>query len=132
MTNNVTLQRKEQGNERERTEATRGLYFTPRVDILETEDELTLLADMPGVRPEDADVRFENGELVVHGRCPDRHAERSFLYAEYGVGDFYRVFTINEDVDSSKIAAELKNGVLTVHLPKAEAVKPRKIAVKSA
>jgi len=132
MTNNETLQRKEQRNESERTEATGGLYFTPRVDILESEDELTLLADMPGVRPEDADIRFENGELIVHGRCPDRHAGKSFLNAEYGVGDFYRAFSISEVVDSSKIAAKLKNGVLTVHLPKAEAVKPRKIAVKGA
>jgi len=129
---NNTLQQKEQRTELDRTETTRGVFYTPRVDILETEDELTLLADMPGVKPDDVDVRFENGELVLHGRCQDRHEGVQFLYAEYGVGDFYRAFTINQDVDPSKISAELKNGVLTVHLPKAEAVKPRKITVQGA
>jgi len=114
------------------TETTRGFTFTPRVDILETNDELLLCADMPGVQPEDVDIHFEKGELLLHGRCQPRYSEGGFWLNEYGVGDFYRAFSINETVDSGKISAELKNGVLTVHLPKVEAVKPRKIAVKGA
>ena len=62
---------------------------------------------------------------------PSRHAEREFVYGEYGIGDFYRSFTISETIDAEKISAELHNGVLTLHLPKVEAVKPRKIAVKA-
>jgi HSP20 family protein len=112
-------------------ELTRGTTtFTPRVDIIETPEELLLYADLPGVRSEDVDVRFENGELILHGKCPPRHQPANFLRNEFEVGDFYRVFTLNESIDAEKIVAELKQGVLTVHLPKSEALKPRKITVK--
>jgi HSP20 family protein len=113
-------------------ELTRGgaVTFTPRVDIIETPEELLLFADIPGVKPEDVDVRFENGELVFHGRCNPRCADANFLLGEYEVGDFYRVFTLNESIEAEKISAELKQGVLTVHLPKAAAIKPRKITVQ--
>jgi len=70
--------------------------------------------------------------LTIEGKVEPRHAEHGFLYAEYGIGDFYRSFSISEDVDVEKISAELRNGVLTLHLPKAESKKPRKIAVKAA
>jgi HSP20 family protein len=106
-------------------ELTRGTAaFTPRVDIIETPE------DLPGVRSEDVDVRFENGELILHGKCPPRQQPANFLRNEFEVGDFYRVFTLNESIDAEKIVAELKQGVLTVHLPKSEALKPRKITVK--
>jgi len=130
MTNQGATQKQPTQHDPNGAEATRGLQFTPRVDILETGDELTLLADMPGVKPEDADIRFENGELVIHGRCLPRHEGASYLFSEYGVGDFYRAFTISQDVDADKISAEMKHGVLTVHLPKAEKIKPKKISVK--
>jgi HSP20 family protein len=103
-----------------RPEATQSVYYTPRVDILENDNEITIFADMPGVRPENADIRFENGELTLHGRCSPRRDVGDYVAAEYDVGDFYRVFTINEGIDADKISAELKNGVLTVHLPKEE------------
>jgi len=105
--------------------------FTPRCDIAETDDELLLFADVPGVDANDVDVRYENGELTVYGKCASRQQGDNYLGYEYGVGDFYRAFTIHEAIDADKIAAELKNGVLTVRLPKSEAVKPRKIAVKA-
>jgi len=112
-------------------ELTRGTTtFTPRVDIIETPEELLLYADMPGVKSEDVDVRFENGELIIHGKCNPRYQPANFLRSEFEVGEFYRVFTLNESINAEKIAAELKQGVLTVHLPKSEAVKPRKITVK--
>ena len=112
-----------------RPEVTRGVWYTPRVDIRETEEELTLFADLPGAKSEDVDVRFENGELCLQARCPARQQGTSYLLSEYGVGDFYRAFSIDQDINPDKIAAELKNGVLTVHLLKSEAVKPRKIAI---
>lgn len=126
---NTELQKKEPRAAAPGAEATRAVTFTPRVDIVETENELLLFADLPGVKPADVDVRFENGELTVHGRAAPRHAGGDYLFYEYGVGDFHRAFAITPDVDASRISAELKQGVLTVHLPKSEAVKPRKIAV---
>jgi HSP20 family protein len=109
-----------------------GVFFTPRLDIVETDNELILYADLPGVRPEDVDLRYEQGELTLHGRCGPRHPERGALLSEYEVGDFYRAFQIHESIDASKISAEFKNGVLTVHLPKMEQAKPRQITVRGA
>ena len=108
-----------------------GVTYTPHIDIVETADELVLFGDLPGVDPQNLDVRFENKELVIHGRVTPRHKNVEFSYGEYGVGDFYRAFTIGEAIDTEKITAELKNGVLVLHLPKSEAVKPRRIAVKA-
>jgi HSP20 family molecular chaperone IbpA len=108
-----------------------GLTYSPRIDIWETADELVLFADMPGVSAENLDIQFENRELRILGKVSPRHEGINFLYGEYGVGDFYRTFTIGETIDADKISAELKDGVLTLHLPKTEAVKPRKIEVKS-
>jgi HSP20 family protein len=112
-------------------EPVRTVNYSPRVDILETADELVLYADLPGVRPEDLDIRFENGELTIHGKVAPRGPAEGFVLRKYGVGDFYRSFTISEDIDADKITAELKQGVLTLHLPKREAVKPKRITVKA-
>jgi HSP20 family molecular chaperone IbpA len=107
------------------------MVFTPRFDIWETADELLLSGDLPGVKPDGLDIQFENGQLGIHGRVEPRLADKRFLYAGYGVGDFERSFTIGETIDASKISAELVNGVLTLHLPKSDAVKPRRIEVKA-
>jgi HSP20 family protein len=113
-------------------ETTRGgVYFTPRVDIFESDTELTLLADLPGIRPEDVDLRFEKGELLLHGRIPTRHPEKQMSLNEYDEGDFYRAFNIHESIDSSRITAECKHGVLTVHLPKQEKARPKQITVRA-
>lgn len=113
----------------ERTRST--TTYTPRFDIVETDDELILCGDLPGVAPEDLEVRYENEHLIVHGQVHSRHEGREHVYGEYGIGDFYREFRISETVDTNKIDAELKDGVLTLHLPKAEAIKPKRIEVKS-
>jgi HSP20 family protein len=105
--------------------------FTPRFDIVETDEELTLYGDLPGVRQEQIDLRYEDEQLVIRGKVADRLEGITFLRQEYGVGDFYRAFTIGETIDAGKINAEMRNGVLTVHLPKTEAVKPRRIEVKA-
>jgi HSP20 family molecular chaperone IbpA len=122
--------------QKDRTEAatperTRGgTFFTPRVDIYETDKELLLYADLPGARPDDVDLRYEQGELLLHGRVQPRELSGNFLLNEYEVGDFFRAFTIHETIDASRISAECKNGVLTVHLPKVEAARPRQISVQ--
>lgn len=113
----------------ERTRST--TTYTPRFDIVETDEELTLYGDMPGVEPDDLEVRFENEHLIVDGRVAPRHKDRERVYGEYGIGDFYREFRVNEVVDANKISAEMKDGVLTLHLPKVEAIKPKRIEVKS-
>lgn len=105
--------------------------FTPRFDIFERDEELVLWGDLPGVTADDIDIDFENKELTIRGRVTPRQESSQYLLAEYGVGDFYRTFSIGESIDTEKISAELTNGVLTLHLPKTEAVKPRKIAVKA-
>ena len=129
MKNNGLQQEQKQGTAAG-PEATRNLTYTPRVDILEREDELVLLADMPGVKQENVDLHFEKGELVLNCRCAPRHPDVYYLVEEYGIGDFYRAFTISEQIDPEKISASLSGGVLTIHLPKREALKPRKITVK--
>jgi HSP20 family protein len=114
-----------------RAELTRaGLHFTPRVDIYETENELILFAEVPGVRPEDVDLHYEQGELTLTAHVRARSQGKRLLLQEYEEGGFYRAFSIHESIDASRISAECKNGVLTVHLPKAEAAKPRQIGVK--
>jgi HSP20 family protein len=115
------------GQERTRDSA----VFTPRFDIFENDDELVLFGDLPGVTKDGLDIRYEQNELTIYGRVTPRAENTERLHAEYGVGDFYRVFAIGEAIDSSRISAELKHGVLTIHLPKSEAVKPRRIEVKS-
>jgi HSP20 family molecular chaperone IbpA len=130
MASHVVPKNKEPKRDVAQTEPASEYWFTPRVDIFESEDELTLYADLPGVKASDVDIRFEKGQLVLHGRCSPRQQGVSYESCEYGVGDFYRVFTVSEDVDTRKISAELNNGVLRVHLPKTEAVKPRRIPVK--
>jgi HSP20 family protein len=113
-------------------ESTRGdIYYTPRVDICETDEELVLACDMPGVKPDDLDLRFDKGELLLHGKVRPRPPAAELVRHEYGVGDFYRSFAISEAVDAGKITAEYKHGVLTVHLPKKEEVKPKRIAIKA-
>jgi HSP20 family protein len=124
----TALQTKDEGT-LAATEVTRGVTYAPRVDILETEDELLLVADLPGVREDDVDIRFENGELTLSARRQRPQPAGGFLW-ENEVGDFFRAVRITETVDASKIWAELKNGVLTLHLPKVEAAKPRKITVR--
>lgn len=124
--------KKDTGNEVATVERTRtGTTYVPRCDIVETDDELLLYGDLPGVKSENLDVRFENERLIIHGKVEPRHEDREFVYGEYGIGDYYREFQIFEEVDADKISADLKNGVLCVHLPKTEGVKPRRIEVKS-
>src|SRR5262245_22115136 len=102
----------------------------PRVDILETEQELLILADLPGVRPADVDVRFENGELTIHGRRLPSHVGKKRALWEYEPTHYHRAFCLSEDVGADKFEAALKSGVLNCRLPNAGAGQPRRIEVK--
>src|SRR6478609_9470954 len=129
MNETSTLQRNGNGTA---TTSQPSVWFTPRFDIYENANEYVLMGDLPGVNPADLDVKYENQELTIHGRVPQRCTGGQCFAEEYGVGDFRRSFMIGDVIDGSQIAAELKDGVLTVQLPKRAEAKPRKIAVKSA
>lgn len=107
------------------------VFFTPRVDILETADEWTVYADMPGVKSDAVEIEYHNGELRVRGRR-QRSGPRRYLLHGFEAGDYFRSFTVAENMNSEKIHAEVRQGVLIIHLPKSEAVKPRRIEVTSA
>ena len=108
--------------------------YMPNVDILETQDEFLVVADMPGVSADGVDIQYEQGVLTIQGRVEPRQDEDDTTYVlqEYGIGDYYRSFRLGEGIDPDKIEARLKDGVMELHLPKSEATKPKKIAVKSA
>ncbi len=129
----TTIQ-KQEAHEMEQPERTRTRrVYMPRVDIFETGDAVVLLADMPGVREADVDITLEKNVLTIVGYVESGEAEGySLAYSEYGEGDYERTFALSDEVDRNRIEAVMKNGVLRLTLPKAEEVKTRKIAVKSA
>jgi len=107
--------------------------FVPRVDIYETKDSLFLIADMPGVDEKSVDVELEKNILTITGRVQtDETKDKSIVYSEYEIGDYERAFTLSDEIDREKIYATVKNGVLRLELPKAEKIKPKKIAIKAA
>jgi len=116
-----------------KAEATRpGVVYTPAVDIFETPDALTLLADMPGVKPSNLKIDLRDGVLTLSGLVEGKpHAGREDLFVEFEAGSYYRQFTLSDVIDQSRIEAKLTDGVLRLHLPKVEAVKPRQITVKA-
>jgi HSP20 family protein len=106
-----------------------GLVYSPAVDILRTEDALTLVADLPGVKKADLEIGIEDGVLAISAPVADVEARHKPVYREYGVGGYVRRFALSDKIDQARISAELEDGVLTVTLPKAERLKPRKIEV---
>jgi HSP20 family protein len=110
-----------------------GLTFTPAVDIFETDREITVLADMPGVKAKDLtiDVRDDVLSLASEVDPPEGPSETDVL-REYETGKYVRQFNLSEVIDQSKIEADLKDGVLRLTLPKVEPATPRKIKVKAA
>lgn len=104
-------------------------YLAPPVDIYETEDELVVLVDMPGVDKEDIDINVERGVLNIEGKT-HYGVPQSAIHREFGLVNYFRQFELSQHVDQSNITGELKHGVLTIHVPKAEQAKPRQIEVK--
>jgi HSP20 family protein len=102
---------------------------TPLANILETSDGYVLEAEMPGVGKDGLEVTVENGELVIVGRRVTAAPRGSSVYRESRGLDYRRVFEIDPSIDTAKITAKMDQGVLKLHLPKAESVKPRRIQV---
>jgi len=127
------LQVQEKQELQTKSESTRNVaYSTSRpVDIFESATELVLLADMPGVAIENVDIDLDNDQLTIRGSVPVEDDKGTVLLREYSVGDYYRQFTLSNIIDRNKIEASMKDGVLKVVLPKAEAAKPRKITVRA-
>src|SRR3984957_5009724 len=106
--------------------------FMPPADIYETKDSIVVLAEMPGVSPEGVDISLERRVLTIRGRsAANEHSGYQRVYNEYADGDYERVFTLSENIDRARIEAPLKDGVLQLVLPKAEAAKARKIELKA-
>jgi HSP20 family protein len=109
-----------------------GRPWVPPVDILETENELILKADVPDVEMKDIDIHMENGTLTVRGerKFEEKKNGGGWHRLERGYGSFERVFTMPDSVDAEHVKADYKNGVLTITLPKKEVAKPRQIKVQ--
>ena len=127
MSNQVTV--KQEGDVAE--EQTRpGRTYLPNVEIRETEDALWLWADMPGVDQGSVDIRLENGALSIEGQVhTDEYADLTPAYGEYNVGNFRRSFRMSTAIDSQRIEAKMKNGVLELRLPKSEEARPQRIPI---
>ena len=113
--------------------------IAPAVDVYENKDELLLFADVPGVTPAELELRVERdtltlhldkGKLTIEARREDKQ-EGGLLAAEYRTFDFRRTFVVPQGIEADKIVAELDQGVLKVHLPKAAALKPRQIQIRA-
>ena len=121
------LLKKEQGG----IESTRNIRkMTPLVDIYENDDEILLHAEMPGVKKEDISVNIDNGSLTLSGlRTIARDGAND--WEEFGDVEFQRAFSVPQTIDVNKVQAELKDGILALHLPKSEAAKPRMVEIKA-
>ena len=119
--NTDSMQKNNDGNAPRNLEKTRARELAPPVDVYENETELVIVADLPGATRERLDIKIDPPELRIETR-PERDDEPLWR----------RSFTIDERIDANKVSAELKHGVLTVRLPKADEVRPRKIAIRGA
>ena len=104
--------------------------FMPTADIFETDEALTVVLEMPGVSKGNVEINVEDGVLTIEGRIDfGKYDGLRPVYSEYNIGPYRRSFRLSNQVDQSKIAAEMRDGVITLSLPKAEKAKPRKIKV---
>ena len=105
-------------------------FFAPHADIFETEQALTLVLEMPGVDKKNVQVSVEDGVLSVEGRIDfSKYEGMQPVYTEYNIGHYRRGFSLSNKINQNKISAEMKDGVLTLVLPKADEAKPRKITI---
>lgn len=102
----------------------------PRVDIFENDQELLLVADLPGVTRDDLRINLDNDQLILEGTRREE-TKGTVLAGEFRDIDYHRAFLVPQGIDIDKINADLKQGVLYLHLPKSESVKPRQITVKA-
>src|SRR5687768_12401162 len=104
-------------------------WFSPEVNIFETNDGYVLEGEMPGVNKQGLEITLEGNTLTIVGRRNEAEFGSNPVYRESREGDFRRVFELDPGIDASKISAKMEQGILRLHLPKAEKVKPRKIQV---
>lgn len=120
---------KTEDKEATRTNGQRTSFLTPLANILETNDGYVLEAEMPGVNKDGLEITIENGELVILGHRSGGAVKGREVYRETRGVDYRRVFELDPSIDSAKISAKIDQGLLRLHLPKAESGKPRKITV---
>jgi HSP20 family molecular chaperone IbpA len=118
------------GHDVEKWQQSEEVFIRPAVDIFETEQGLTLVADLPGVDKEDLKIDIDQGLLTVQANGKS-HMKGDSIRREFLHGSFYRQFRLSDEIDSENIAAEMKNGVLTLLLPKSEEARPRRIEIRS-
>ncbi|KKO21242.1 MAG: heat-shock protein Hsp20 [Candidatus Brocadia sp.] len=110
----------------------KGDWYFPQSDIYETPDNFTILIDMPGVGTENIAIDLRDNELIVNGEVSqEAYRDEKVLHNEYTIGHYHRHFVISDAINRDKIEAKMSDGVLSLVLPKAEHVKPRKIEVRS-
>jgi len=127
----VTKREAQSSMETERTRNRK--VFVPKVDIIETDSAIELVADMPGVNEKNIDIDLEKGILTIKGVIePEHYKDHRLVYAEYEIGDYQRSFSISDTIDQDKIEASARDGVLRLMLPKVEPAKARKITVNAA
>lgn len=133
MTESKELQAKAKHEVTGPAEQTRpGLVFTPEVDIFETDREITMLADMPGVSPNDVNIDLRDGVLTIQGDVkPWDCSDETDILVEFEIGKYLRKFTLSDAIDQDNIDAKLEDGVLRLTLPKAQKAVPRQIKVKA-
>jgi HSP20 family molecular chaperone IbpA len=121
-------EKKELTSKEEKTVPAR--YYIPTTDIYETDEALTLVMELPGVEKDDVEVKLEGDVLQVEGRIDfTKYDGMEPVYAEYNIGHYARAFTLSDKVNQDGISADLRDGVLTLTLPKAKEAVPRRIAV---
>ena len=126
----IATKEKQQVQGQEKTRA--GRFFLPEVDIQELNDSLKLFADMPGVKQSDVEVTLDKGTLTIVGTVSTEvYQKLTPLYTEYNVGNYFRQFELNEDIDAQRINASMRDGVLELTLPKSERARPRRIEVNA-
>lgn len=105
--------------------------FRPHADIVEREQDVLVLLDVPGATEESVDVSLEKDELTIRAEVPSEESERRFLVREYAVGDYVRTFRLSDEIDRDGIDATIADGVLRLVLPKVREATPRKVTVKA-
>ncbi len=133
MTSSIAERKKEELNSTQGGEHTRNKrVFVPRADVCETQETIFVLADMPGVNENSIDITLEKNVLTINGFMqPEAYEGLRLVYCECPNGDYRRVFLLSEEVDREGIEATVKNGVLTLVLPKSPTARARKITVKA-
>ena len=142
MNQNLNVRDKQEVNTGSAENTNDSPMFSPMVDIWETDTGLVLVADMPGVSPDDISIDLSNGTLTVSGRITSSYpnqpqnstthpSDLKVILSEYEVGNFYRQFSLADNIDQENITASMKDGVLKLELPRVAPTLPRKIKIQT-